>query len=355
MASAQTTFHSTAQAYEEAVQAIIASGALRVNNNGNIQAGWYNFGGQDPRRFSTGGAKGVGMTGGAASIAAALGAPAAAWTLVGAFGTASTGAAIGGLSGAAATSATAAWFGAGSLAVGGFGMAAAPFALTGIGAVAGLAVLGAAAIITRSVNRNRSQEEMDDAVRKMDIAEERMEANCKWISTHRDEATRITKLLIKTTAILEYLHGQNNSSPPSKAGKPCHNNSNSCVCVLNVCEALGEAEELVQKVDQGLPHERLYLERPSAVTSTKSVHAERNSLHIVWEDPDDSESEINGYRVEYNKDGFLRDGESKSKFTDEPEITLEKLSPRSEYEFTITARNPIGWGEESEEFKAPTT
>ena len=162
----------------------------------------------------------------------------------------------------------------------------------------------------------------------MDIAEERMKANCKWISTHQDEAARITRRLIKTTAILEYLHGQNNSGPSSKSGKPCHDNSNSCNCVPNVDEALSEAEKLAQKVSQGLPYERLYLPRPGTVTSIKSTHAERNILHIVWEDPDNGESEINGYRVEYNKDGFLRDGESKKKFTDKPEITLEEAEPK---------------------------
>ena len=342
LASARTTFHSAAQAYEEAIQALIASGALIVNQSGNIEPGWYDFDGQDSQRVSQQAAqRGVGLAGGAASIAAALGAPVAAWTLVGAFGTASTGAAIGGLSGAAATSATAAWFGGGSLAVGGLGMAAAPFVLTGIGAVAGLAVLGAAVTITRGVNRNR-QEKMDDAVRKMDVSEERMEANQKWVSKHQDEAARITKKLIKTTAILEYLHGQANSSVSSND------------CVTNIGEALREAENLVQEMEEGLPYDRLYLGRPSAVTSIKSIHAEPDSLHIVWKDPDDGESEIDRYRVEYNRDGFLRDGESEKECTDKPEITLEGLRPRSEYEFTITARNPIGWGEESEEFKAQT-
>ena len=354
LASARTTFHCMAQAYEEAVQTIIASGALTVNQAGNIQAGWYDFDGQDPKQFSAMGARGVGLAGGAASIAAALGAPAAAWTLVGSFGTASTGAAIGGLSGAAASSATAAWFGGGSLAVGGLGMAAAPFVLTGIGAVAGVAVLGAAVTIARSRN-NRNQQDIDDTGRKMDIAEERMEAIQKWVSKHQGEAARITKRLIKTTAILEYLHGQNNSSSPSKSGKPCHDNSNSRDCVANIGKAFREAEKLVPKVAQGLPHERLYLKRPSVVTSIKSIHADPNSLHIVWEDPDDGESEISGYGVEYNRDGFLRDGESEKEFTDKSEITLEGLRLRSEYEFTITARNSIGWGEESEEFKAQTT
>lgn len=346
LASAGTTFYYMNEAYEEAKQAVIASGAFGVNAAGNVQAGWYDF---DPQRFSKEGAKGaMGMAaGGVVGIGAAVGTPVAAWTLVGTFGTASTGAAIGGLSGAAASSATAAWFGGGSLAAGGLGMAAAPFMLTGIGAIAGLGVLGAtAAIVVRDRSR-RNQESMDEAILIMDLAEERMETNQEWLSKRQEDAAQIIKRLIKTTAILEYLHGLSNSCSPS----------NSSDYVTNVVEAMLQAEDLAQKLRKGLPYDndRIYIERPGTVTSIKSIHAEPNSLHIVWEDPDDGESEINGYRVEYNRDGFLRDGESKKKFTDEPEITLEGLSPRSEYEYTITARNPIGWGEESEEFKAQTT
>ncbi len=377
LTSARTIFHGTAQAYEEAINALIKSGAIRINKSGNIVAGWYNFGGQYHERFSTDDKKRVGLAGGVTSIGAALGAPFAAWTLVGAFGTASTGAAISGLSGAAASGATAAWFGGGSLATGGLGMAAAPFVLTGIGAVAGLAVLGAAVTITRVVNRNRSQKEMDDAVRKMDIAERRMEANCKWISKHRDDASQITKHLIKTTAILEYFHELNNLSSyvkedkqgqdrvfigvienepvkscSSEKDKSCHAKHDHCDCVPNIEGALSEAVKLVQKVDEGLPYERIYLERPSAVTHSR-VYSERRRLHIEWDDPDKGESEIYRYRVKYNKDGIF--SESNKKLTDKSEITLKGLNRSSGYEYTISARNPIGWGEESEEFKANTT
>lgn len=345
LASAGTTFYYMNEAYEEAKQAVIASGAFGVNAAGNVQAGWYDF---DPQPFSEEEAKGTrGMAaGGVAGIGAAIGAPVAAWTLVGTLGTASTGAAIGGLSGAAASSATAAWFGGGSLAAGGLGMAAAPFILTGIGAIAGLGVLGATAAIVARDRSRRNQESMDEAILKMNLAEERMTANQEWLSKRQEDAAQIIKRLIKTTAILEYLHGLGNSGSPS----------NSSAYVTNVVEAMLQAEDLAQKIRKGLPYDndRIYLKRPSTVTSIKSIHSEQDSLHIIWDDPDDGESEINGYRVEYNKDGFLRDGESKKKFRDRPEITLEELSPRSEYEFTITARNPIGWGEESEEFKAQT-
>lgn len=58
-----------------------------------------------------------------------------AWSLVAAFGSASTGAAISGLSGVAATNATLAWFGGGALTAGGAGMAGGMTVLGGIVAV----------------------------------------------------------------------------------------------------------------------------------------------------------------------------------------------------------------------------
>ena len=219
-------------------------------------------------------------------------------------------------------------------------MAAAPFALTGIGAVAGLGVLGAAVAVRHISNRWNREEHIKRNNRIMDVAEKRMKANQEWLSKHQETAYGITKQLIKTTAILEYLSGQ---SKPNKS-------------VSDVDRTLIQAQGLFREMrDSPIPHMRLYLKIPSQVTDLIRTSSTRNSIYIEWKDPDNGKSEINGYRVEYNKDGFLRDGKSKSEFTDEPEITLEKLSPRSEYEFTITARNPIGWGEESEEFKAQTT
>lgn len=77
----------------------------------------------EAERFAKGGFKAVG-----AAYAAGQGTA----TLVGLFGTASTGAAISGLSGAAATNATLAFLGGGSLAAGGGGMALGTLVLGGI-------------------------------------------------------------------------------------------------------------------------------------------------------------------------------------------------------------------------------
>ena len=94
-------------------EAIVETGALSVDDAGNLQAGWYPVEESARANINVSGER-TAFLGGAGMVAAGIGAPAAAWIAVGALGTASTGAAIGGLSGAAATSATAAWFGGGA-------------------------------------------------------------------------------------------------------------------------------------------------------------------------------------------------------------------------------------------------
>ena len=337
LASARTTFPYMSKAYEEAVQAIVASGAVRIDRKGNITAGWYDFGDLDPERFSDGSATGAGMAEGAASIVAAIGAPAAAWTLVGVFGAASTGAAISGLSGAAATSATAAWFGGGSVAAGGLGMAAAPFALTGIGAVAGLGVLGAAAAVRHISNRRNRDERIKRNNRVMDVAEKRMKANQEWLLKHQETAYRITKQLIKTTAILEYLSGK------SKSDKS----------VSDIDRMLIQAQDLFREMrDSPIPHVTLYLKIPSQVTDLIRTSSTRNSIYIEWKDPDNGESEITHYKMEW-WEGLLRDNTLLC--TADPKTKIHQLAPGSNYSIAITAVNEIGEGEESDDFKVRTT
>lgn len=82
------------------------------------------------------------------------------WALVGALGSASTGAAISGLSGAAATNATLAWFGGGALAAGGAGVSG------------GMAVLGgivaAPLIAIASYTTHKKASEIQDEKAKLD-------------------------------------------------------------------------------------------------------------------------------------------------------------------------------------------
>ena len=127
---AMTRFNETAIRTSEAIDtleaqylstrdALIESGALIIDETGYISYGWY-------RPFDAAHADSTGPNvkqsaiGSVPAFATAVGAPAAAWTLAGALGTAGTGVAISSLAGAAAGAATAAWIGrAATLGLGG--------------------------------------------------------------------------------------------------------------------------------------------------------------------------------------------------------------------------------------------
>ena len=188
---AYSAFQNLTEAYGEAQEALIKSGAIEIDEDGNVIPGWYKSGaGYEDHRVETADNSGVTAGGGAAAIAGAMGAPAAAWMAVGTFGMASTGAAIGGLSGAAATSATAAWFGGGAVAAGGLGIAAAPFVLSGIGIVAGVSILGVAALVSRNRSSNQNEKNMRDANKTMKEAMRRI--NASKLKTLADQANPIS-------------------------------------------------------------------------------------------------------------------------------------------------------------------
>lgn len=182
-------------------EAIIETGAISVDEGGNIQQGWLTL---EAARKTGQQANGevTAIAGAAGTIAIAIGAPAAAWAAVGALGTASTGAAIGGLSGAAATSATAAWFGGGAVAAGGLGMAAAPFALTGIGLLATAPMLGVGFWKSRQRERERldaiatAEKEISDTDREMTEQQRHLEAILPQVAPlleRLESATKDTK------------------------------------------------------------------------------------------------------------------------------------------------------------------
>lgn len=135
-----------------------------------------------------GGITNAGVTG--ASTAAA------AYSLVGLLGTASTGTAIATLSGAAATNATLAWLGGGALAVGGGGVALGTVVLGGLVAgpaflVAGFFAQGKAGQIEIEVKKN---------IAEMEIAEVKMRQQLTVLDVILD---RITELKTSTVAIRE--------------------------------------------------------------------------------------------------------------------------------------------------------
>ena len=335
-AFAQAAFRNLADAYQGAKQALIDSGALQVDRQGNITAGWYQDS-QSYRDQQVAGKSNAGIAagGGAIGIAGAIGAPAAAWTLVGAFGTASTGAAIGGLSGAAATSATAAWFGGGAVAAGGWGVAAAPFMLTGIGAVAGVTILGAASLIALSRHR-QNDSQRKDANETMKEAQKRMTTNATRMKELGSQSRQASIRLIKATGILE-----ENKTPPA---------------VEQNDAALLATEQLFAELQKPLPYTRLYLGRPSPIPSLESITSTKNAITLKWQDPDAGESEIAGYRIRY-KQGFW--GEEKllttfhTKVKDQT-LTHKDLTPGKTYHYKIIPFNEMGETQNNKEFKAET-
>ncbi len=315
-----------------AKQALIHYGAFSVNKAGNIVPGWYKgeyfYQSQEVSKANN---SGVAAMGSATGVAGAIGAPVAAWTLVGAFGTASTGAAISGLSGAAATSATAAWFGGGAVAAGGLGMAAAPFVLTGIGAVAGVGILGVASLIALSRNR-RNNKEMEEANEVMQEAERRMRVNTACLQVRGSKAKEKASKLVKATGVLEV--NQND------------------VAVDGVHHALIKAEQLFPELQEKLPCERIYLARPSPIRVVKSIKTTCNSISMEWDDPDGGDSEISHYRIMFRA-GFWGD-EKQLKVVNTPSLVQTGLDPGRSYYYKIIPVNKVGEAEDSEEFKAET-
>ena len=120
-------------------ETIIETGALSVNDEGDLQLGWYSLEASPPARDP----------GGTGVIEGGIGAPAAAWASIGALGVASNGAAIRGLSGAAGTS----------------------FVLKGIGAVEAAPVLG----IDFWKSRQRERERLE-SIKQGTVAIEQREA-----------------------------------------------------------------------------------------------------------------------------------------------------------------------------------
>ena len=330
--TAYIAFQDLAEAYKEAQKALIESGAIEIDEGGNVKPGWYKSGASyEDRKVEAADNSGVKAGGGAAAIAAAVGVPAAAWMAVGAFGTASTGAAIGGLSGAAATSATAAWFGGGAVAAGGLGVAAAPFVLSGIGIVAGVSILGVAALVSRNRN-NQNEKDMRDANKTMKEAMRRMECNASKLKTLADQANPISIKLIRATGVLITNKDQEAAN-----------------CVD---QALTEAGQIFPKLQEPLPHIRLHIGRPTPIESLDFVAADMNSVTICWEDPDDGNSEITGYTIFYST-GFI--GEEKFFMnTEKPEFTHTELKPGTKYEYRIIPINMMGEADVQRTFEART-
>ena len=186
--------------YLSARDALISTGALTIDETGNVNYGWYrpfdaahaNDDGPDLKQSAIGSVP---------AFATAVGAPAAVWTLAGALGTAGTGVAISALSGAAAGAATAAWIGrAATLGLG--GMTAGRVAL---GPIA-LASLPVQAAIGAKIAGNRERK----AIAKYDAAMTEIERREAIVSQHtpslqkcRQRARQLSTAMTRHTDQLE--------------------------------------------------------------------------------------------------------------------------------------------------------
>ena len=135
---------------QQARETIIELEALSVDDQGNLQPGWFPLETSNRASGPRAGEREA-LLGGAVALAAGVGAPAAAWAAVGALGTASTGAATGGPSGAAAT-----------------------FGLTGVGLLAAAPVLGEEFWRSRQRERERL-EAIQNAIQEIDEREAEMQ------------------------------------------------------------------------------------------------------------------------------------------------------------------------------------
>ena len=185
--------------YQSAWDALIQSGAVGIDD-GNLAAGWYrpvsslstDGHDPDPKRALVGSLPAFGVS---------LGAPIAAWTLVGAFGTAATGTAISALSGAAAGAATAAWIGRAAT-LGTAGMTAGRFALGPIALLSVPVQLGIGYWVAGKREKNAKQRYAEQS-REMEEREGLMAEFEQDLLRQRRDASRIIASLSRHTDQLE--------------------------------------------------------------------------------------------------------------------------------------------------------
>ena len=198
--SACSRFEELEVAWNEAKTAIIDSGALTIDPQGNLSWGWFKPTDlpKDPAA-SADAAKTV--SGALPSIVAFIGAPATTWTLVGLFGTAGTGIAISSLSGAAFTAATAAWLGRlGISGITGLGMRAAPAVLGGIGLVISLPIQVAIGAKVAGDRERKTIGQIEDTSRVINVRHTMMDKMQPWLEDLGSQAREQNLQLLRGTA-----------------------------------------------------------------------------------------------------------------------------------------------------------
>ena len=188
------------ETYQSALDALIRSGARRIDDEGNLAPGWYEpvssltaaDDDSDPKQVVVGSLPAFGVS---------LGAPIATWALVGAFGTASTGTAISALSGAAAGTATLAWIGRAAT-FGTVGMTAGRVALGPIALVSIPVQVGIGYWVSGKREKNAKQRYAEQS-RQMAEHEGLMSEFEQELLRQRQDASRIIASLSRHTDQLE--------------------------------------------------------------------------------------------------------------------------------------------------------
>ena len=201
--SACSRFEELEVAWNEAKTAIIDSGALTIDPQGNLSWGWFKPTDlpKDPAAPADA-AKTV--SGALPSIVAFIGTPATTWTLVGLFGTAGTGIAISSLSGAAFTAATAAWLGRlGISGITGLGMRAAPAVLGGIGLVISLPIQVAIGAKVAGDRERKTIGQIEDTSRVINVRHTMMDKMQPRLTDLGNQAREQNMQLLRSTAQLQ--------------------------------------------------------------------------------------------------------------------------------------------------------
>ena len=97
------------------------------------------------------------------------------------------------------------------------------------------------------------------------------------MESRKQSANQISTTLVKATGVLEAVK------------------NDEAAALLD--QAIREAEEFSQLLEQPLPHTRLYIGKPSPIRSLTETTATKDTIMLKWEDPDNGESEIHSYKV----------------------------------------------------------
>ena len=326
-----------------AKQRIIDSGALGVDEDGNLKAGWYTTGEQgradtEDTYLSSAGV-GVGL-----SMGAAIGTPAAAWMMVGAFGTASTGTAITSLSGAASTTATLAWFGGGSVASGGLGMAAAPFALGGIGAVAFLPMYLAMGVRASGKKEEKYSESVAIFENRIGRAEGLLEQDRQRLEGLDRRVDEVALQLIQDTTLFDFFSSRHdNRNVPTEE----------TIRSLNALWlTIHKAAEVIWEAKPQANPPKLYLEIPTEIVEVDAKPIDSTTIEVSWADANEAEEEVIEYEI-WARRGRLG---SFTKIASVP-ITMFRhndLEPDTQYQYQVAAVSSIGASDRSKAVSART-